>query len=41
MASHLQEEKLLRAAYAYEQATHWHTLQPGVLHVLGTVAEQT
>ena len=28
MASHLQEEKLLRAAHAYEQATDWHTLQP-------------
>ena len=31
MASHLQEEKLLRAAHAYEQATDWHTLQPGSL----------
>ena len=28
MASHLREEKLLRAAHAYEQATDWHTLQP-------------
>lgn len=28
MASHLQEEKLLRAAHAYEQANDWHTLQP-------------
>ena len=28
MASHLQEEKLLRVAHAYEQATNWHTLQP-------------
>ena len=28
MASHLQEEKLLRTAHAYEQATDWHTLQP-------------
>ena len=28
MASHLQEKKLLRVGYAYEQATHWHTLQP-------------
>ena len=30
MASHLQEEKLLRVAHAYEQATDWHTLQPGI-----------
>ena len=28
MASHLEEEKLLRVAHAYEQATDWHTLQP-------------
>ena len=28
MASHLQEEKLLRVAHAYEQATDWHTLHP-------------
>lgn len=28
MASHLQEEKLLRVGHAYEQATGWHTLQP-------------
>ena len=28
MAGHLQEETLLRAAHAYEQATEWHTLQP-------------
>lgn len=29
-ASHLQEEKLLRAAHAYEQATEWHTLRPNL-----------
>ena len=28
MASHFQEAQLLRAAYAYEQATEWHTLRP-------------
>ena len=28
MASHLQEEKLLHVAHAYERATDWHTLQP-------------
>ena len=28
MAGRLQEEKLLRAAYAYEQATDWHKLRP-------------
>ena len=28
MASHLQEEKLLRVAHAYEQATEWHMFQP-------------
>ena len=27
-ASHMQEEKLLRAAHAYEQATEWHRLRP-------------
>ena len=30
MASHLQEEKLLRVAHAYEQATDWHTLHPEI-----------
>ena len=28
MASHFQEAQLLRAAYAYEQATEWRTLRP-------------
>ena len=28
MTRHLGEETLLRTAYAYEQATEWHTLQP-------------
>ncbi len=28
MAAPLREETLLRAAYAYEQATEWHTLRP-------------
>ena len=30
MASHFQEAKILRAAYAYEQATEWHTLRPEI-----------
>lgn len=30
MASHFQEAKMLRAAYAYEQATEWHTLGPEI-----------
>jgi aspartyl-tRNA(Asn)/glutamyl-tRNA(Gln) amidotransferase subunit A len=25
-----EEEKILRAAYAYEQATDWHTKRPGL-----------
>ncbi len=29
-ASHMQEEKLLRVAHAYEQATEWHTLRPNL-----------
>ena len=28
MASHLKEDTLLQTAYAYEQATDWHTLHP-------------
>ena len=28
MANHLKEETLLQTAYAYEQATDWHTLHP-------------
>ncbi len=28
MAGHVQEQTLLRAAHAYEQATEWHTSQP-------------
>lgn len=28
MAKHLGEETLLRAAYAYEQATEWHKHKP-------------
>ena len=28
MAAHLQEEKMLRVAHAYEQATQWHELRP-------------
>jgi Asp-tRNA(Asn)/Glu-tRNA(Gln) amidotransferase A subunit family amidase len=28
MAGHMQEETLLHAAYAYEQATDWHKLRP-------------
>ncbi len=30
MASHLQEEMLLRVAHAYEQANEWHTLHPDI-----------
>ncbi len=30
MASHLQEEMLLRVAHAYEQANEWHTLHPEI-----------
>ena len=30
MAGHLREETLLRVAYAYEQATEWHTLRPEI-----------
>ena len=30
MASHFQEAKVLQAAYAYEQATEWHTLRPEI-----------
>ena len=30
MASHLQEEMLLRVAHAYEQANEWHTLYPEI-----------
>ena len=30
MASHFQEAKILRAAYAYEQATEWHMLRPEI-----------
>ena len=30
MASHFHEAKILRAAYAYEQATEWHTLRPEI-----------
>jgi aspartyl-tRNA(Asn)/glutamyl-tRNA(Gln) amidotransferase subunit A len=29
-ASHMQEEKLLRIAHAYEQATEWHRLRPKI-----------
>ena len=30
MASHFQEAKILRASYAYEQATEWHMLRPEI-----------
>ncbi len=30
MASHLGEETLLRVAYAFEQATEWHSMRPGL-----------
>ena len=30
MAPHLGEPVLLRAAHAYEQATAWHTMRPGI-----------
>ena len=34
MGSHFQEELLLRAAHAYQQATDWHTRQPKMDHAL-------
>ena len=30
MANHLGEESLLKAAYAYEQSTDWHTIKPTI-----------
>lgn len=30
MANHLGEESLLKAAYAYEQSTDWHTMKPTI-----------
>ena len=30
MANHLGEESLLKAAYAYEQSTDWHTIKPAI-----------
>jgi aspartyl-tRNA(Asn)/glutamyl-tRNA(Gln) amidotransferase subunit A len=34
MGSHFQEELLLQAAHAYQQATDWHTRQPKMDHAL-------
>ena len=34
MGSHFQEELLLQAAHAYQQATDWHTRQPKMNHAL-------
>ncbi len=34
MGSHFQEELLLQAAHAYQQATDWHTCQPKMDHAL-------
>jgi aspartyl-tRNA(Asn)/glutamyl-tRNA(Gln) amidotransferase subunit A len=30
IGKHFDEETLLRAAYAYEQATVWHTYKPAI-----------
>jgi aspartyl-tRNA(Asn)/glutamyl-tRNA(Gln) amidotransferase subunit A len=30
MARAFDEERMLRVAYAYEQATEWHTRKPGI-----------
>ena len=30
MGKHLGEETILRAAYAYEQATDWHNMRPSL-----------